>query len=225
MPNFNLQFYHRNEFPVVTNGEDRFYQTRDGTYPSVTTILSYAKDKTFLDKWRKRIGNEEADAIRYQSNVKGKLIHSLCENYLSNKEWQKGVAAVNLDSFLPIQKILDENVLNVYGLELLVWSKKLKIAGRTDALVAYKDGVKHILDFKTSKRLVDETSEKAYFFKMQATLYAMLAEETYSSSVPYSTVIVVQNNSQPLVLSFLNEEMRKEAAELTKKIPEVFPPG
>ena len=199
------------------NGEDKFYVTPDGTFPSVTTLLSYCKDKSGLDKWRKRIGDEEADAIRFQANFRGKLIHSLAEKYLSNQDWKEGVAAVNVDTFLPIQKILDGNVSTVYGLELLLWSRNLKIAGTTDALVAWKSGAKHILDFKTSRRKVEEDSEKAHFFKLQATIYAMLAEEQYWISVPFSTIIIVHNGSEPLTISFKNEELREEAKELIKK--------
>src|SRR6185503_20089145 len=196
---FNQFLYHRTEVPVIEQGEDRFYQTPDGTFPSVTTVLSRLKDNTQLDKWRNKVGNEEADAIRFQANEKGKTLHSLAERYLSNDEnWKQGIASVNLSTFRPIQKFLDENVITVYGLELLVWSKKLKIAGRTDALVDWKNG-KHIIDFKTSKREVKEDSTKAYFFKLQATIYAMLVEEHYWTSVPYSTILVMQNGLEPLI--------------------------
>ena len=46
------------------DGESRLYLTPDGeSLPSVTTILSKAKDRSGLKKWRQRVGEEEAERI------------------------------------------------------------------------------------------------------------------------------------------------------------------
>ena len=43
-------------------GPSRSYLTPDGeALPSVTTILSRTKDKTFLKEWRARVGEEKAE--------------------------------------------------------------------------------------------------------------------------------------------------------------------
>ena len=45
-------------------GDGRLYLTPDGqALPSVTTILSRTKDKTFLKEWRARVGEEKAEKI------------------------------------------------------------------------------------------------------------------------------------------------------------------
>lgn len=64
----------------------RFYQVTDGDkliakLPSVTTILGQTKDQSGLDKWRKRVGEEEADRISTLSMNRGTIMHRLIELY------------------------------------------------------------------------------------------------------------------------------------------------
>lgn len=64
----------------------RFYEVLDGNkviakLPSVTTILSETKDKSGLDKWRKKVGEEEADRISRLAMNRGTIMHRLIELY------------------------------------------------------------------------------------------------------------------------------------------------
>ena len=58
----------------------RFYQVTEGSdivakLPSVTTILGETKDKSGLEKWRKRVGEKEADRISNLSMSRGTIMH------------------------------------------------------------------------------------------------------------------------------------------------------
>ena len=55
--------------------------------PSVTTILSATKDKKFLDDWRRRIGNEEADKIMKQASTRGSEMHRVLEYYYNGEKY------------------------------------------------------------------------------------------------------------------------------------------
>ena len=64
----------------------RHYQVKKdndiiGTFPSVTTILSATSDKSGLVKWRKRVGEEEANRISTLSMNRGTVMHRLVELY------------------------------------------------------------------------------------------------------------------------------------------------
>ena len=64
----------------------RHYQVKKdndiiGTFPSVTTILSATSDKSGLVKWRKRVGEEEANRISTLSMNCGTVMHRLVELY------------------------------------------------------------------------------------------------------------------------------------------------
>ena len=64
----------------------RFYQVKDdgnlvADLPSVTTVLGKTKDQSGLDKWRKRVGDAEADRISTLSMNRGTIMHRLIELY------------------------------------------------------------------------------------------------------------------------------------------------
>lgn len=66
----------------------RFYRVTEGNkeiakLPSVTTILGNTKDKSGLEKWRKKVGEEEADRISTLSMNRGTVMHRLIELYKS----------------------------------------------------------------------------------------------------------------------------------------------
>lgn len=57
--------------------------------PSVTTIIGSMTDKTGLDAWRKRIGEEQADKISKFSANRGTLMHTYIENFLTSEKDEK----------------------------------------------------------------------------------------------------------------------------------------
>jgi hypothetical protein len=64
----------------------RFYKVTKGEkevakLPSVTTVLGNTKDMSGLDKWRKRVGEAEADRISTLSMNRGTIMHRLIELY------------------------------------------------------------------------------------------------------------------------------------------------
>ena len=53
---------------------------------SPSRILDRTSDKSFLEKWRRKIGNEEADRIVAHSIAVGKSMHSYLEGKIKNEE-------------------------------------------------------------------------------------------------------------------------------------------
>ena len=66
------------------NGK-RLYSTPTGNLPSVTTILDKTSDKTFLESWKKRVGEEEAKKQTKEASGLGTAVHNLLENHLLKK--------------------------------------------------------------------------------------------------------------------------------------------
>ena len=88
----------------------RFYEVTEGDkviakLPSVTTILGETKDKSGLEKWRKRVGEKEADRISNLSMSRGTIMHRLIELY---KTKTKGEAPDRLTELKEIAKTDDE---------------------------------------------------------------------------------------------------------------------
>ena len=52
---------------------------------SITSVTSHFNKEIFV-KWRKKVGNEEADRITKAATGRGTDMHTLTEHYLKNEE-------------------------------------------------------------------------------------------------------------------------------------------
>ena len=105
----------------------------------------------------------------------------MCEDYLNNVQsaWAEKWAE-HEKNFLPyvlfgqLRPYLDRSVNNILAQECGLYSDKYRVAGRVDCIAKY-NGVKSIIDFKTStKERNDEWNESYY---IQASAYAEMFEE------------------------------------------------
>ena len=158
-------------------------------------------DKTALLEWKAKVGEDEAQRISVQAARRGTAIHNIAERYVLNEEqyYSPKEMPINIESFKPIKKVLDEKVDNILGVELPLWSKALGVAGRTD-LVAEYNGKTSIIDFKTSKRPKKAEWIENYF--LQSTIYSMMFERMYSIAVP-QIVIIITVDDEPECQQFI----------------------
>lgn len=177
------KIFERDDFPQTEleslyHNNGRYYKTPDGKYyPSVTTVLSSNKDSS-IDKWRARVGEQEANRISRQATQRGTYLHSMCEDYLNNIEnYKRGRMPTTLAMFKSIQPIIDRDVEVVHGIEIPLFSHRLKTAGRCDLFCRYQ-GLYTIADFKTSTKEKKEDWITNYF--LQTTTYAIMVEEMYA---------------------------------------------
>lgn len=175
----------------------RYYVTPAGNFKSVTTILGERLDKTWLTAWKNRVGEEEVSKVSTQAARRGTAIHELAESYLKNEpNWKRGAMPVNLETFSRIRPILDRNIGTIYGVEVPLYSARLKAAGTCDLLAGF-NGINSVVDFKTSKRIKTEDDIESYF--VQATAYAMMAEELTPHRFPQIVIIMAVDHEESLV--------------------------
>lgn len=74
----NMRYYKVTKFENKSDKEGSVI----GIFPSVTSVLGATSDKTFLKKWEKRIGKDQADYITQSAGKRGTVMHRLCEIYL-----------------------------------------------------------------------------------------------------------------------------------------------
>jgi hypothetical protein len=165
----------------------RYYKTPMGNFPSVTTVLGAKLNNEGLAKWKARVGEEEAKKVSTQATRRGTAIHDMCEKYLLGEDHKRGQMPINIDTFNKIRPHLDSNIGSIYGLEVPLWSAKLKTAGRADLLAGY-NGINSVCDFKTSKRMKSEDDIESYF--IQATCYSLMAEELTPYRFPQIVIIM-----------------------------------
>ncbi len=168
----------------------RVYVTPSGNkYPSVTTVIGSNKKKMQgIMRWRKRVGEKEANRVSAQATGRGTKYHSIVEDYFNNELDLKKFKSAPLPvlMFQHSRSTLDR-INNIYFQEVALYSDKLELAGRVDCIAEF-DGVLSIIDFKTSAR--EKTDERLYDYFVQETAYACMLLEQYNIRVEQLVTIV-----------------------------------
>jgi hypothetical protein len=169
------------------NGKRHY--TIDGVkYPSITTVLAADPLKQeILRRWRKRVGEVQAEATRRSSTKRGTALHKLCEDYISNEG-----AVINShqerENFFKVKKTLDSGVGKLYCLEKPLVSRELGIAGRVDLIGDFQK-TPTVIDFKTSGKTKYHKNIHQYF--IQGAAYATMFHEMTGIEIPQIAIIIV----------------------------------
>jgi genome maintenance exonuclease 1 len=200
--------YTLQELEADTTDNGRFYTTPSGEIlPSITTVLS-VQNKSGLDAWRKRVGEEEANRVMNQASLRGTAVHQLAEDYVNNeKDWKKGAMPANLFTFNTIKPLLDKHLNNVWIQEAPLYSERLSVAGRVDCIAEW-DGVLSIIDYKTSKRPKPRKYVESYFIQ-EAAYAAMFLERTGVPIKQIVTVIAVDDNEPQVYIEKAIDHLHK----------------
>ena len=187
---------HELSFGMVTENKHgkRHYVTPSGElYPSITTILGEL-NKAAIQKWRKRVGETEANKISGKASRRGTSVHSVCESYIKNEDgYLDGQTPNIIELFKTIEPFL-ERVDNIHGVELALYSKHFGVAGRTD-LIAEFDGVLSVIDYKTSNKIKKKEWCESYF--AQGAFYGIAYEELTKIPVSQVVIIIAVDNEHP----------------------------
>jgi hypothetical protein len=175
----------------------RNYSFKGSRYPSITTVLSKTSDKSGLDAWKKRVGEEEAKKIIARSSRRGQSLHLICEHYLLNYErYDSGANPITTFLFNQIKDFLDKKIETLYGVELPLFSHSLKVAGTCDVLCKI-NGLSTITDFKTSASPKNKEWIIDYF--LQTTAYSIMAEEMYDIKFEQLCLVITTESGDPQI--------------------------
>lgn len=201
----------------IVEGIGRLYTTPAGIkYPSVTTIIGAGSDNSWLEEWKARVGEEQVRKISAIAARRGTAVHELAENYLKNDpDYKKGHMPANIASFNYIKPFLDKHITTIAGLEVPLWSDKLRAAGRVDCIAKWDD-IWSIVDFKTSKREKSRDDIHTYFMQESAYAY-MMFEQTGILCKQLVTVMTI-DDSQPKVFVERAKDWLPKFIELREKV-------
>lgn len=167
---------------VTRESGERYYVTPEGNkYPSVTTILSEWKKKE-LAKWRKWVGEMEADRIKNAAAKRGTQFHTLCETYLSGGNVEDNIGGM-FDRFKPLLG----RIRNIQCMEQHLYSDELKVAGQVDCIAEF-DRCISIIDFKTSSK--PKKQENIWDYFMQASAYSYMYEDRTGIPIQDVTILI-----------------------------------
>lgn len=185
------------ELKTENKDDRRFYITPDGAaYPSITTVLKLLTHKSIME-WRKRVGDDVANAVSAKASRRGTAVHYMCEDYINNLDpLHKERMPADIETFKSIKPVIDEHINNIYAQEIPLYSNYLKLAGRVDC-VAEWDGKLAIIDFKTSRKVKKKEWIDNYF--MQAAGYAVMFEEITKTPITKLVILIAVDENPPQV--------------------------
>lgn len=164
---------------IHKDGMGRFYVTPDGTFPSVTTVLAASQDHSFLDEWRARVGDEEADRISKESTDIGTHLHLLFECFLKKEEMPPPSTpeeSTALRMFRQSKPKLDRLVSSMIAMEEPVWSTRFRVAGRFDLLAETREGKIELIDFKNARK--QKRLQDIQHYRIQLAFYRLMIKQT-----------------------------------------------
>jgi hypothetical protein len=160
---------------------------------SITSVTSHKNRQVFV-KWRKKVGDKEADKITQQATSRGTDMHTLVEHHLKNDDLPE---VQPLSQFLfDIAKKDLNRINNIHALEGSLYSKVLGIAGTVDCIGEF-DGELAIIDFKTSKKPKPREWIEHYFVQCMA--YGCMLYELTGISVKKLVIIMACENGECVV--------------------------
>jgi len=160
---------------------------------SITSVTSHFNKEIFV-KWRKKVGNEEADRITKAATGRGTDMHTLTEHYLKNEDLPE-VRPIS-DFLFKIAKGKLNKIDNIYALEGPLYSKELGIAGTVDCIAEY-DGELAIIDFKTSKKPKPRDWIEHYFVQCMA--YGCMLYEMKGIAIKKLVIIMACENGECVI--------------------------
>ena len=231
---------------VEVKGKRHYQVSNDtgiiGTFPSVTTILSGTSDKSGLDRWRKKVGEAEANRISTLSMNRGTVMHRLVELYkpLSGSKEEK------LDQLKELAKTDEEitefdqefinegwimfykfytnssqyfdRVSKVLESETFLWSSKAGgYAGTVDNISEMTDGKILIIDYKNSRKPKREDWIQDYFLQ-SAAYYVAFWERTGIKADGVEIWIANEIDYCPQTFSLTAEDVKYYFKEFTNRL-------
>jgi len=192
-----VQFDFEGEIGRETGDTGRFYASPKGKkYPSITTVTGL-RGKAGIQEWRARVGEEEANKIGTRAANRGTAVHDLMEKYVRGDEIDESkLMPHHKRSLNDLSKVMDEHLSEWYSMEKKMWSDYLGVAGQMD-LAGRWDGVRSVIDYKTSAKVKKKEWISGYF--MQEAAYSLMFEERTGIALPNLVIVMDVDNHGVIV--------------------------
>ena len=207
----------------VSRSEDHGSRTYDidGTkLPSVTTILAQTKDQSYLDRWKAKVGYEEAERIKNLSSKRGTSMHKFIEKYITGVGYDD-LTEIGQQAKPMAQKIIDIGLTPVteyYGSEVTLHYPGL-YAGSTD-LVCLHNEKETIVDFKQANKPKREEWIEDYYLQIAA--YSMAHDCTHGSNIEQGVIMVCTPDLYFQEFKFEGEKMREYSHKFLDRLDQYY---
>jgi len=173
---------------LIEKNDGHYYQTPSGIiYPSITTMLQKTQSlekQQSLQNWRDQ--EIASEYITQQAAIIGSETHKLIENYLNGIEMSEKFRLLSEAHFNNLRPFVDK-INEIHGIELRLYSDKMKLAGTSDCIAQY-NGKLSIIDYKTKRS--DQREEWLTDHFIQATSYGEMFKELTGIKVEQIVILV-----------------------------------
>ena len=193
----------------------------DGTkLPSVTTILAQTKDQSYLDRWKAKVGHEEAERIKNLSSKRGTSMHKFIEKHITGAGYDD-LTEVGVQAKPMAQKIIEIGLTPVdhyFGSEVMLHYPGL-YAGATD-LVCEHNGKETVVDFKQANKPKREEWIEDYYLQIAA--YCMAHDYVYRSNIQQGIIMVCTPDLYYQEFKFSGADLRDWKHKFLKRLDQYY---
>ena len=198
----------------------RIYNIAGFKLPSVTTILAKTKDQEYLNRWKAKVGHEEAERIKNHSSKRGTSMHKFIEKHITGAGYDD-LTEIGKQAKPMAQKIIDIGLTPVehyFGSEVM-WHYPGLYAGSTD-LVCEHNGLETVVDFKQSNKPKREEWIEDYYLQIAA--YAMAHDYVYKSKIRQGIIMICTPDCYYQEFKFQDGELRRWKHEFLKRLDSYY---
>ena len=203
-----------------TDQGSRSYNVGGTKLPSVTTVLAQTKDQTYLDKWKAKVGYEEAERIKNLSSKRGTSMHKFIEKHITGAGYDD-LTEVGVQAKPMAQKIIEIGLTpvdNYFGSEVMLHYPGL-YAGATD-LVCEHNGLETIADFKQANKPKREEWIEDYYLQIAA--YAMAHDYVYKYNIQQGIIMVCTPDLYYQEFKFSGADLRAWKHKFLKRLDSYY---
>ena len=194
----------------------RLYDVNGSRLPSVTTILGATKNKKFLQDWKAKVGEQEAERIKNVSSSRGTAMHKFLENHITGVGYDD-LTALGQEAKAMANKVIEIGLAPVeeyFGSEVTLYYPGL-YAGSTD-LVCSHNGVETVVDFKQANRPKKKEWIEDYYLQIAA--YAMAHDYVHNSKIEQGVIMVCTPDLYYQEFKVEGPELRRYKHEFLKRL-------
>lgn len=191
--------------------------------PSVTTILKATESpekQESLQRWREKMGVENAARIVDESAARGTAMHLILEKYIE-KQGYLDLTQVGQQAHNMAIRVIEQGLCNIseyYGLEATLYYPGL-YAGATD-LVAVHKGQDAIVDFKQTNK--PKKREWIEDYCLQLAAYAMAHNYVYKTSITKGVVMMCSKDNYYQEFVIEGEEFKKYKHQWLERVDQYY---
>jgi len=192
--------------------------------PSVTTVLGETQESSkrdSLQRWRDKVGHEEARRITQEAAARGTSMHMYLEKYCLGEGYLDLTDTGNVAKHMA-EKIVDRGIDNrlteIYGNEATLYYPGL-YAGSVD-LVGQLDGKITIIDFKQTNKPKQREWIGDYFLQMAA--YGMAHDAVYDTTIEQGVILMCSKDLYYQEFKIEGEEYRQAKHEFLRRLDKFY---